>query len=155
MSEDSTMDRLDRTKELLMRALDEELSPQERTELDRLLADDPTLRAERERLGRLKEVTGEMKLRNPPEQLWDDYWNSAYSRLERGIGWLLVSFGVIVVGGWATWQFVTELIADTEMPPLIKAGILAGSLGLVILTVSVLRQRLFVRKTDPYKDIVR
>jgi ferric-dicitrate binding protein FerR (iron transport regulator) len=149
------MDRLNRTKELLMRALDEELSPQDRTELDRLLADDPTLRAERERLGRLKEVTGEMKLRNPPEQLWDDYWNSAYSRLERGIGWLLVSFGVIVVGGWATWQFVTELIADTEMPPLIKAGILAGSLGLVILTVSVLRQRLFVRKTDPYKDIVR
>jgi hypothetical protein len=149
------MDRLNRTKELLMRALDEELSPQERTELDLLLADDPTLRAERERLGRLKEVTGEMKLRNPPEQLWDDYWNSAYSRLERGIGWLLVSFGVIVVGGWATWQFVTELIADTEMPPLIKAGILAGSLGLVILTVSVLRQRLFVRKTDPYKDIVR
>jgi ferric-dicitrate binding protein FerR (iron transport regulator) len=149
------MDRLDRTKELLMRALDEELSPQEQTELDRLLADDPTLRAERERLGRLKEVTGEMKLRNPPEQLWDDYWNSAYSRLERGIGWLLVSFGVIVVGGWATWQFVTELIADTEMPPLLKAGILAGSLGLVILTVSVLRQRLFVRKTDPYKDIVR
>jgi len=149
------MDRLDRTKELLMRALDEELSPQERTELDRLLADDPTLRAERERLGRLKEVTGEMKLRNPPEELWDDYWNSAYSRLERGVGWLLVSFGVIVVGGWATWQFVTELIADTEMPPLIKAGILAGSLGLVILTVSVLRQRMFVRKTDPYKDIVR
>ncbi|MCL7927935.1 MAG: hypothetical protein M8841_09135 [marine benthic group bacterium] len=155
MSEDDMMDRLDRTKELLMRALDDELSAEERTELDLLLADDPILRAERERLGRLKEVTGEMKLRNPPEQLWDDYWNSAYSRMERGIGWILVSFGVIVVGGWATWQFVTELIADTEMPPLIKAGILAGSLGLVILTVSVLRQRLFVRKTDPYKDIVR
>ncbi|MCL7970426.1 MAG: hypothetical protein M8865_03460 [marine benthic group bacterium] len=155
MSEDDMMDRLDRTQELLMRALDDELSPEERTELDLLLADDPILRAERERLGRLKEVTGEMKLRNPPEQLWDDYWNSAYSRMERGIGWILVSFGVIVVGGWATWQFVTELIADTEMPPLIKAGILAGSLGLVILTVSVLRQRLFVRKTDPYKDIVR
>jgi ferric-dicitrate binding protein FerR (iron transport regulator) len=149
------MDRLDRTKELLMRAVDDELSPSERIELDALLAHDPTLRAERERLTRLKEVTGTMKLRNPPEQLWDDYWNSAYSRLERGIGWILLSFGVIVVGGWATWQFVAELIADTGMPPLIKAGILAGSLGLVILTVSVLRQRLFVRKTDPYKDIVR
>jgi ferric-dicitrate binding protein FerR (iron transport regulator) len=149
------MDRLDRTKELLMRALDDELAPEEQRELDALLADDPAVRAERERLGRLKEVTGSMKLRHPPEELWDDYCNSAYSRMERGIGWILVSFGVIVVGGWATWQFVTELIADTEMPPLIKAGILAGSLGLVILTVSVLRQRLFVRKTDPYKDIQR
>jgi hypothetical protein len=155
VNDDQTKHRLDRTRELLMRALDEELTPGEQRELDLLLADDPVLRAERERLGRLKEVTADMKLRNPPEELWDGYWNSAYSRMERGIGWILVSFSVIVVGGWITWQFVTELIADTEMPPLIKAGILAGSLGLVILLVSVLRQRLFVKKTDPYKDIVR
>ena len=155
MNEDQTMHRLDRTRELLMRALDDELTPPERDELDALLADDPGLRAERERLGRLREVTADMKLRNPPEELWDGYWNSAYSRVERGIGWILVSFSVIVVGGWATWQFVTELIADTELPPLVKAGILAGSLGVVILLVAVLRQRLFVRKTDPYKDIVR
>jgi anti-sigma factor RsiW len=153
--DNQSMDRLDRTRELLMRALDDELTPEEQQELDLLLADDPTLRAERERLGRLKEVTADMKLRNPPEELWDGYWNSAYSRMERGVGWILVSFSVIVVGGWATWQFVTELIADTEMPPLVKAGILAGSLGIVILLVAVLRQRLFVRKTDPYKDIVR
>ncbi len=155
MSETQDMDRLDRARELLMRALDDELSAQERRELEGLLAEDPELRAERSAFGRLKEVTAQMKLRNPPEQLWDDYWNSGYRRLERGIGWILVSFGVIVVGGWATWQFVTELIADTEMPPLIKAGILAASVGLVILAVSVLRDRLFVRKTDPYKDIQR
>ncbi len=138
-----------------MRALDDELTPEERREMELLLADDPGLRAERERLGRLKEVTADMKLRNPPEELWDDYWNSTYSRVERGIGWILVSFSVIVVGGWATWQFVANLIADTGMPPLVKAGVLAGSLGLVVLLVSVLRQRLFVKKTDPYKDIVR
>lgn len=155
MTDDRTMIRLDRARELLMRALDDELTQEERRELESLLANDRELRAERERLGRLKEVTADMKLRNPPEELWDGYWNSTYSRVERGIGWILVSFGVIVVGGWATWQFVTELIADTGMPPLVKAGVLAGSLGLVILTVAVLRQRLFVNKTDPYKEIVR
>jgi len=153
--DDSATNRLDRARELLMRALDDELTAEERQELESLLADDPELRAERKRLGRLKEVTTEMKLRNPPEELWDSYWNSTYSRVERGFGWILVSFSVIVVGGWATWQFVTQLIADTGMPPLVKAGVLAGSLGLVILTVSVLRQRLFVKKTDPYKEIVR
>ena len=155
MTDDRTTDRLDRARELLMRALDEELMPEERDELDSLLAEDPGLRAERERLARLMEVTTGMKLRHPPEAMWDSYWHSAYSRLERGIGWILVSFSVIVVGGWATWQFVTELIADTEMPPLVKAGILAGSLGIVILLVSVARHRLFVRKTDPYKEVVR
>lgn len=155
MIDDSATNRLDRARELLMRALDDELTAEERQELESLLADDPELRAERKRLGRLKEVTTEMKLRNPPEELWDSYWNSTYSRVERGFGWILVSFSVIVVGGWATWQFVTQLIADTGMPPLVKAGVLAGSLGLVILTVSVLRQRLFVKKTDPYKEIVR
>lgn len=155
MTDDRTMDRLDRARELLMRALDEELTPEEHVELEALLTDDPELRAERERLARLMEVTTEMKLRHPPEDLWDGYWHSAYSRMERGIGWILVSFSVIVVGGWATWEFVTSLIADTEMPPLVKAGILAGSLGIVVLLVSVLRDRLFVRKTDPYKEIVR
>ncbi|MGW8282848.1 MAG: anti-sigma factor family protein [Gemmatimonadota bacterium] len=155
MIDDSATNRLDRARELLMRALDDELTEEEHQEMESLLAADPELRAERKRLGRLKEVTTEMKLRNPPEELWDSYWNSTYSRVERGFGWILVSFSVIVVGGWATWQFVTELIADTGMPPLVKAGILAGSLGLVILTVSVLRQRLFVKKTDPYKEIVR
>jgi ferric-dicitrate binding protein FerR (iron transport regulator) len=150
-----TTDRLDRARELLMRALDGEMTEIEREELEALLAADPELRAERDRLARLTEVTAEMKPRNPPEEIWDGYWNSVYSRVERGIGWILVSLGAIVVGGWAVWEGTKDLLVDPTLPGLVKAGILALGFGLVILLVSVARHRLFVFRTDPYKDIER
>lgn len=155
MSGRDRKDRLDRARELLMRGLDGELTAEGREELDALLAADPELRAERERLARLKEVTAGMKLRQPPEQIWDGYWNSVYSRVERGIGWILVSLGAIVVGGWAVWAATKDLLADPTLPGLVKAGILALGIGLVVLLVSVARHRLFVYRTDPYKDIQR
>ena len=96
-----------------------------------------------------------MKPRNPPEQVWDGYWNSVYSRMERGIGWILVSLGAIVVGGWAVWEGTRELIADPTLPGFVKAGILALGFGLVIVAVGVVRHRLFVYRSDPYKDIQR
>ncbi len=155
MSGRDTTERLDRARELLMRALDGEISEAEREEMETLLAADPELRAERERLAHVKEVTMGMKPRNPPEETWDGYWNSVYSRLERGIGWILVSVGAIVVGGWAVWTGTRELIADPSLPGLVKAGVLALGFGLVIVLVGVVRHRLFVYRSDPYKDIQR
>lgn len=155
MSGRENTERLDRARELLMRALDGEITESERAELEALLAADPALRAERERLAHLKEVTMGMKPRNPPEEMWDGYWNSVYSRAERGIGWILVSLGAIVVGGWAVWEGTRELIADPTLPGLVKAGILALGFGLVIVAVGVVRHRLFVYRSDPYKDIQR
>ena len=155
MSGRDRTERLDRARELLMRALDGEIAEAERAELEALLAADPTLRAERERLAHVKEVTMGMKPRNPPEQVWDGYWNSVYSRVERGIGWILVSLGAIVVGGWAVWEGTRDLIADPTLPGFVKAGILALGFGLVIVAVGVVRHRLFVYRTDPYKDIER
>ncbi|MDT8437268.1 MAG: hypothetical protein RRA92_11010 [Gemmatimonadota bacterium] len=146
---------LDRARELLMRSLDGELTDADRRELDALLAADPDLRAERDRLARLREVAMGMRLRNPPEETWDGYWNGVYARLERGVGWILVSLGAILAGGWAVWTGVRGLLADPSLPGFVKAGILALGLGLVILLVSVARHRLFVFRTDPYKDIER
>ena len=155
MSGRETVERLDRARELLMRALDGEITDAERAELETLLAADLDLRAEWERLTRVKEVTMGMKPRNPPEELWDGYWNSVYSRVERGIGWILVSLGAIVVGGWAVWEGTRDLVADPTLPALVKVGILALGFGLVIVAVGVVRHRLFVYRTDPYKDIQR
>lgn len=147
--------RIGRQRELLMRALDDELEPTEREELERLLSDNPELREEWVRLSRLKEVTGNMKLRNPPEELWAGYWTSVYSRLERGLAWILVSIGAIVLGSWGAWQAVRDLMADADLPTFIKWSILALVVGLVMLLVSVLRHRIFVSQTDPYKEIER
>jgi len=153
MSDDGS--RIGRTEELLMRALDGELEPAERAELERLISEDPELREEWSRLSRLKEVTANMKFRNPPEELWDSYWTSVYSRFERGIAWILVSLGAIVLGSWGAWQGVRDLMADADLPGIVKWGILGLVVGLVMLLVSVLRNRILVYKTDPYKEIER
>jgi len=146
---------ISRSRELLLQALDEELAPGEQVELERLLLDNPELREEWDRFSRLKEVTGKMKLRNPPEEMWDGYWNSVYSRFERGVAWILVSLGAIVLGSWGAWSGVQDLMADADLPTVVKWSILALIVGLVMLLVSVVRYRLFVSRTDPYKEIER
>lgn len=145
----------DRLRRLMMAHLDGELDPPEREELERRLASDPALEREWDRLVRLKEVTEGMRLRKPPEEVWDSYWTSVYRRLERGVAWILVSIGVMVLLGYGAWTAVQELLADTEMPWFLKAAILATTVGVVVLFVSVLREKLFVRGRQRYKDVER
>jgi hypothetical protein len=48
-----------------------------------------------------------------------------------------------------------EIIADTEMPLYLKAAILATTVGVVVLLVSVVREKLFIGRTERYKDVER
>ena len=152
---DERTDPMDERTIQLMRALDGDLDAAERAAFEARLADDPVMREEWQRLSRAREATMGMRLRHPPEEVWDGYWTSVYSRTERGLGWILVSLGVIVVGGWAVWTWIGELLADTGTPLIVRLGMIALFLGVVILAVSVVRHRINVLKTDPYKDIQR
>lgn len=152
---DERMDPMDERTDQLMRALDGELDAAERAAFEARLADDPELREEWRRLSRAREATMGLKLRHPPEDVWDGYWTSVYSRAERGLGWILVSLGVIVVGGWAVWNWVGALLADTSTPLIVRLGVIAMFTGVVILAISVVRHRINVLRTDPYKDIQR
>jgi ferric-dicitrate binding protein FerR (iron transport regulator) len=155
VSEKGTQPGGERVRHLLMSGLDGELSAEEREELEGLLAADSNLRDEWHRMSKVKEVTQSMALRKPPDEVWEDYWASVYSRLERGVGWILVSLGGIVLLSYGAWRGVQALIADAEMPWFLKGAILATAVGLVVLFVSVLREKLFVRGRDPYKDVQR
>jgi len=146
---------MDERTDQLMRALDGELDAAARAAFEARLADDPELREEWRRLSRAREATMGMKLRRPPEAVWDGYWTSVYSRAERGLGWILVSLGVIVVGGWAAWTWVGAVLADASLPLIVRLGMIAMFTGVVILAVSVVRHRINVLRTDPYKDIQR
>ena len=152
---DAGRDKRERARNLMMAALDGELSVGEQAELDRMLADDAALRVEWTRLQRVKEVTASMSYREPPEEIWDDYWASAYNRLERGLGWVLFWFGVLMLTGWGLWVGVHEVLADSEIPALFKTAIFALLMGGIILGLSVLREKWFTRKKDPYKEIQR
>jgi hypothetical protein len=57
-----------------------------------------------------------------------------------------------IYGGF---KLIEELIKDATIGMLLKAGLLALIVGLAILFVSVLRERLYFRQRDRYKDVRR
>jgi hypothetical protein len=87
---------MDRARELMMRALDGEISEVQDAELEGLIASDDSLRIEWERLTMVKQTTSELELQQPPDELWEGYMDSVYRRLERGIGWIMLSVGAVV-----------------------------------------------------------
>jgi predicted anti-sigma-YlaC factor YlaD len=104
---------------------------------------------------KVKEVTSKMKFKKLPEFYWDDYWKHIYNRIERGLSWLLLSLGAIIVLCFAGWELLDSLVSNNEMNPLLKAGIFILATGLIILIISILREKLMVRRVDKYREVER
>jgi len=139
----------------VMAYLDGELPEVEMKEIKRLIDDDKMYQEVYLSLKKVKEVTQEMKFVKLPEMYWDDYWEHIYNRIERGISWILISLGVIVVGSFLVWQIIESIIVDQNIHVVLKAGILILLAGMVILIVSILREKLMVRKVDKYREVER
>lgn len=154
MSRGGPIDR-ERVNRLMMAALDGETTSEEWRELQGVLARDPELQAEWERMGRVKEVTGAMAYKNPPKEVWGSYWTSVYNRLERGAGWILLSIGAMVLLVYGAWEGLQAMWADASIHLFVKIAVMAVVAGLVVLIVSTVREKLFTRKYDPYKEIER
>lgn len=146
---------IERIRGLMMAALDGEISPAEQEILEQSLQQNPDLQGEWREMQRVKEVTTMISVRKPPEEVWASYWTQVYARNERKVAWVLISVGAIVLLSWGLWQFVLSVLSELDMPDFIKLAIGVLSVGTVILAVSVVREKLFVNKNDPYKDIER
>lgn len=145
--------RMDRERELMMRALDGEISEAQYAELEELVASDESLRLEWERLTIVKQTASRLELQQPPDELWEGYMDNVYRRVERGIGWIMLSVGAIVLLSYGLWQGIRELVGDLTVPWFIKGGVLALLIGIAILVVSVIREKYFVFKDDPYREV--
>lgn len=145
----------DEIKLKVMAYLDGELSELEMKEIKQLIDDDEMHKEVYLSLKKVKEVTQEMKFVKLPEMYWDDYWEHVYNRIERGISWILISLGVIVVGSFLVWQFIETIMVDQKIHVVLKAGILILLAGVVVLIVSILREKLMVRKVDKYREVER
>ena len=139
----------------IMAYIDGELPESELAEIRELIDHDAEYKSIYESLAGLKEVTGDMKFRKLPEMYWDDYWNQIYNRIERGISWILISVGVIIILFFLLWQFIENLVADQNIHILLKTGIFLLMAGGIVLVISVLREKLMVRKVDKYREVER
>ena len=135
--------------------LDDELSAEQRQSLDAHLADCPPCRQELAELKELKEGLAMMKFKEPGDAELERYWRGIYNRLERGIGWTLFSIGAIALLCFGAFKLVEEMITDPTVQWIVKIGVLALLAGVVVLFVSLLRERLMLRKTDKYSKEVQ
>jgi predicted anti-sigma-YlaC factor YlaD len=142
-------------KELISSYYDKELDEEQRKTVEKHLEECPECRKEFEEMGKFEEVMSKMELKKPPKDVWRLYWASVYNRLERRIGWILLSIGAMIILFFGGYKMVEGIIQDPSIPFLLKAGILIFLGGIVVLLVSLIKEQFFVRKRERYKEVER
>jgi len=142
-------------KPYLMSHLDGEIEPDKKTEIEKHLAECEECKREYQAFVKLKQETDKMKLADLSDELWNGYWKGVYRRVERGTGWVLLSMGAIILLCFGAYQFFKELLGDPNISLIVKIGVSMGALGAIVLLVSIIRERLFLCKTERYKEVQR
>jgi len=139
----------------MMGYLDNELSDEQRRGFEEHLSGCSECASELEEFKKLKAITDEVTLAEPEDRMWQEYWGGIYNRIERGAGWIIFSVAGILLIIYGGFKAIEELIKDPKIETTLKAGLLVLIVGLAILFVSVLRERLYFWKKDRYKDVRR
>jgi len=142
-------------KDLMMGYLDEELSAEQIRHFEEHLTACKQCTAQLQEFRQLKAITDQMTLVEPEDRLWQQYWDGIYNRTERGIGWIIFSVAAILLTIYGGFKSIEALIIDPTVGLLLKIAMLALLVGLAILFVSVLRERIFFWTKDRYKDVRR
>jgi predicted anti-sigma-YlaC factor YlaD len=142
-------------KPYLMSHLDGEIEPEKKAEIERHLAECEECRREYQAFVKLKQETDKKKLADLSDELWSGYWKGVYRRVERGAGWVFLSIGAMILLCFGAYQFFRELLGDPNISLIVKIGVSMGSLGAIVLLVSIIRERLFLCKTERYKEVQR
>ncbi len=142
-------------KDLMMGYLDEELSSEQIRRFEEHLTACKQCTAQLQEFRQLKAITDQMTLVEPEDRLWQQYWDSIYNRTERGIGWIVFSVAAILLTIYGGFKAIEAIIKDPTVEITLKISLLALLVGLAILFVSVLRERLYFWQKDRYKDVRR
>jgi predicted anti-sigma-YlaC factor YlaD len=145
----------DAFKPLLMGYLDHELAESDVARVEEHLRRCDSCREELAEFRRLKEATQDMRVMMPDDKYWEDYWSHVYNRIERRVGWVMTSLGAILLLSYALYTVAEQLVFRSGVPLLVRIGTVALVVGFCTLLVSVLRERLFLAKSDKYERIKR
>jgi predicted anti-sigma-YlaC factor YlaD len=135
----------------MMASLDGELTLEDRRQLEEHLEHCPGCRQELEQMKELTDLVGRIELPRPSEEDMMKYWPSVYAKVERGAGWGLLIIGVVIWVGYGVYLFVT----DPSVGALVKLLIALPIVGVLMLLISVIRERCIVGRTERYKEVER
>jgi predicted anti-sigma-YlaC factor YlaD len=147
--------RCDEARLKLMEFLDGELAPAEVPRLEDHLAVCVDCRHEEKLYRRLEEVTAEMANEEYPNVDIEVAWETIYRRMERGIGWLIMSVGLIILLGYGAWQMLNEFLLDPEVPVLVRFGTGAAVAGAIVLLISIGREVTTKSRSERYREVQR
>lgn len=136
--------------ELLSGFIDGELTQQDAQRVRLHIDNCADCQSELEALTSIREKIGQAKLSDVRRDVWREGMNDKGVKATRGLGWLLFLGGILVAAGIVLYELVTSDWSLSLTEALIVGGIYGG---LLLLFISVLRQRLIERKTDKYKDV--
>ena len=142
-------------KDLMMGYLDNELPEEQKRAFEEHLATCSECANELKEFRKLKAITEEVTLVEPEDRIWQQYWDGIYNRIERSIGWILLSvmgIGLLIYGGF---KAIEEIIRDPTVGIILKVALLALIAGVAVLFVSVLRERIYFWKKDRYRNVRR
>ncbi|MBN2591832.1 MAG: zf-HC2 domain-containing protein [Sedimentisphaerales bacterium] len=142
-------------KDMMMGYLDNELDQEQKARFEEHLKGCPECKKELQEFKNLKSITDDVALAEPEEKLWQDYWGGVYNRIELGIGWIIFSIAAIILIIFGGFKAIENVIRNPGVECTLKIGLILLVVGLAILLVSVLRERIFFWKRDRYKDIQR
>lgn len=134
-----------------MRLLDGEMTVDEKSRYEEHVKTCDDCRSELKQLGRVVELTDEMRFKTPDDEFWDGYWESIYRRVERSTGFFLVIVGALGVLLYGIFRAVTSPGFLTYE----GVSITVILVGLVVIFASVARERFHESKNDPYKGVKR
>lgn len=135
----------------VMRYIDGEMNNTERETFKKHLESCDTCKSLLKEISSLKEVTDFMKIADLPEAVWEKYWNSIYNRIERSVAWLFFILGSLILTGYGIYN----VIIDPSLHNIVGLGVLFVVIGLAILFLSVLREKIAVSKADRYISEVK
>lgn len=141
--------------ETLIRYVDGEATEAEVERLRSHLARCARCREELRAHQKLRDLARDLWPAQPPEELWDEYVQGVYDRMERGLGWVLTVVGAAVLAAVGVWRYVTGFLLRSGVGWPLKVGLTALILGLVLLLVSVYRQRRREARSDRYREVIR
>ena len=137
--------------ELLSGYIDGELTQQDRQRVALHCESCETCRTRLAELEELRARIGRSTLSALGQDVWREAMNDKATKATRGLGWLLLAGGVLLAVGIGVFEFLASSWTTlSRSEKVIVAGIYGG---LLLLFVSVLRQRLIERRSDKYKDV--
>lgn len=142
-------------KDLMMAYLDGELDDKQHKMLQEHLAECPQCFQELEEFKSLKLMTDNITLAEPEDQIWQRYWDNVYNRIERGVGWMFMSIAGICLSVFAGFKLIECIVADASVCLFLKVSLLVLILGISILLISIMRERLYFWKHDRYRHVRR